>query len=268
MRIGISVEDYEARVEARLERLRARASKRAEEAAALSGRARVMGDAIPFGQPLVGSPDSMRRQRNYRDRIHATYMRAHAAHEEATDLSRRADAAETRGAVSSDDPAAVEKLRNKLAEAEAEHALHLKVNALWRRGGAQACIDAGIEPGVVAYAIRTMALCPYLKGPFFGSNSAASIRRIKARIAELEHAATVPEAAPVHGPGYRVEEDSYDNRIKIYFDTKPGTDARSTLKSAGFKWSPSNSAWQRQLNAAGRYAAVMVVKTLFQESGT
>ena len=37
------------------------------------------------------------------------------------------------------------------------------------------------------------------------------------------------------------------NRLQILFDEKPDEDTRKALKSNGFRWSPKNGAWQRQL---------------------
>jgi hypothetical protein len=47
------------------------------------------------------------------------------------------------------------------------------------------------------------------------------------------------------------------NRLQLFFDEKPDESKRANLKASGFKWAPSQGAWQRQLNdnainAAGR----------------
>ena len=46
-----------------------------------------------------------------------------------------------------------------------------------------------------------------------------------------------------------------ENRLQLLFDEKPSEEQRSKLKSWGFRWSPSNKAWQRQLNSNAIYAA-------------
>ena len=43
---------------------------------------------------------------------------------------------------------------------------------------------------------------------------------------------------------------------------KSDEDTRSILKRHGFKWSPSRSAWTRQLNAARVFAAEQVLVRL------
>lgn len=47
------------------------------------------------------------------------------------------------------------------------------------------------------------------------------------------------------------------NRLQLIFEGKPSAEERQILRRNGFKWAPSASAWQRQLNqqaiaAAGR----------------
>lgn len=55
--------------------------------------------------------------------------------------------------------------------------------------------------------------------------------------------------------GGRVEDNTADNRLQIFFDEKPDAETRAALKSNGFRWAPSVSAWQRQLNDNAIYAA-------------
>lgn len=51
-----------------------------------------------------------------------------------------------------------------------------------------------------------------------------------------------------------------ENRVQIIFDGKPDADIRSDLKRSGFRWAPSQGAWQRQLNQNGIYAAKQVTR--------
>lgn len=48
----------------------------------------------------------------------------------------------------------------------------------------------------------------------------------------------------------------------IIFDGKPEADVRAVLKKHGFKWAPSQGAWQRMLNPAGKYALNRVKEEL------
>ena len=51
-------------------------------------------------------------------------------------------------------------------------------------------------------------------------------------------------------------------RYQIVFDGKPDSEIRTLLKSNGFKWAPSQGAWQRQITTSGKYAIESVVDKL------
>ena len=58
------------------------------------------------------------------------------------------------------------------------------------------------------------------------------------------------------------------NRIQLVFPGKPEEATRKLLKQNGFRWSRTEGAWQRQLNANGRHATDYVLKQLKrQEEG-
>ena len=94
------------------------------------------------------------------------------------------------------------------------------------------------------------------------SNNNAEIHRIRDRIAtlqaEAQRAAEMAGADPTTGNGYTLVENAEIGRIQFIFDDKPDEETRSLLKSWGFKWAPSQGAWQRMLNSNGRYAAKQV----------
>ena len=47
-------------------------------------------------------------------------------------------------------------------------------------------------------------------------------------------------------------------RLQLFFDNKPEAEIRDILKKHGFKWSPKNSCWQRQLTNNAKYALSQV----------
>jgi len=77
---------------------------------------------------------------------------------------------------------------------------------------------------------------------------------VKKRIGELERKAETDFAGWQFDGGY-VEPDKEADRLRIYFDERPGGPVRPELKSNSFKWSPKAGAWQRQLTADAFYAA-------------
>lgn len=56
------------------------------------------------------------------------------------------------------------------------------------------------------------------------------------------------------------------NRIQLIFDGKPDEEIRTLLKQNAFKWSPKNSAWQRQLTINARNAVRIIIKKLKQQT--
>ncbi len=59
-----------------------------------------------------------------------------------------------------------------------------------------------------------------------------------------------------------IRENADIARIQLIFPGKPDEPTRRALKVNGFRWSPSQVAWQRYLNEAGRYAARRVLKSI------
>ena len=166
------------------------------------------------------------------------------------------------GGIQSGDPNAIDKLRGKLEKLEALQETMKAVNAYYRKNKTlDGCPDLTERE---ADAIRgNWERGWYVDTPFPSyslSNNNAEIRRVRERIASLEKVKAAPEAAPVKlENGATVEEDTESMRIKIIFPGKPDEETRTLLKSHGFRWAPSVSAWQRQLNSNGRYAAKQVL---------
>lgn len=167
------------------------------------------------------------------------------------------------GGIMSDDKNAVEKLSAKLAGLEAMQTKMKAVNAYYRKHKtlvgcpelteeARLRLESGMSGSVHDAPYPSWAL----------SNNNANIRRIKDRLAELEkeaqRAAENADAGPVEGDGYKLVENTELGRIQFIFKGKPDESTRVLLKANGFKWAPSQGAWQRMLNDHGRYAAQKV----------
>lgn len=93
-------------------------------------------------------------------------------------------------------------------------------------------------------------------------NSSAEIRRLKKRIDELQtkQAITEDQAGREIFGDIVLERDTDENRLRLKFPGKPSAAIITYLKQNGFRWSPYNTAWQRQLNAAGESAAQAVIE--------
>jgi hypothetical protein len=70
----------------------------------------------------------------------------------------------------------------------------------------------------------------------------------KAQAKATEEETETAETVTINGETAQVIANKEDMRLQLVFDGKPSEGTRSTLKSNGFRWAPSCSAWQRLLN--------------------
>lgn len=162
------------------------------------------------------------------------------------------------GGISSDDPQAVEKLEAKLAALEKHQEMMKAANAAIRmkdpaKGDAKLA-DLGYTPEDIA-KLREPDFCGRIGYPAYAlQNNNANIRRIRGRIAELKkRTESTPEGWEFDGG--RVVVNTTENRLQVIFDGKPDADVRTELKGEGFRWAPSQGAWQRQLTDNAMRAA-------------
>jgi Domain of unknown function (DUF3560) len=149
---------YEVRREARRARLTAASGRARNEAQVILGRASGMADAIPFGQPILVGHHSEGRDRRFRARIGDTMRKGIEARRKADELERRAASVGT-GGISSDDPAAVVKLRAELAKLEALQE---------RMKSANRCVRRGDRAGLAALGFSEQRIETLFKPDFAG----------------------------------------------------------------------------------------------------
>jgi hypothetical protein len=84
-------------------------------------------------------------------------------------------------------------------------------------------------------------------------NNNANIHRIEGRLNQLR-AAKEKGMQETECKLFKVVENTEIMRLQIIFDGKPEPEVRNILKKNGFRWSPKNSCWQRQLTNNARYS--------------
>ena len=92
-------------------------------------------------------------------------------------------------------------------------------------------------------------------------NNNQEIHRVEERInslKEIKENGVIEEETE----NYTYREDSEIMRIQFIFEDKPDEETRNILKNNGFKWAPSQGAWQRQLTSNGKHAARRVKEAL------
>lgn len=259
---------YEAKIEARRERLLALADKMQAASDAAYRRARDMASVIPMGQPILVGHYSEKRDRNYRARIWRTQGRCVELQKKA-EYYRGLAAGVGNGGISSDDPEAVVKLREELAKLENLQRMMKLANAAIRRekkNGEPAQLSAIMKVLGCDESRARKLLAPDFCGrigfaDYQLKNNGANIRRIEARIASLARRPTELVERELEG-GIRWREDPDENRLMLIFPGKPPASTREVLKKNGFRWSPTNGAWQRQLNNGARQSAEWVVRQI------
>ena len=263
---------YAERRADRVERLRAGAARALVDAQGAFGRADTIASVIPLGQPVLVGRHSEKRHGRDLARIDSSQRKGVEAAKLAEDLARRANAAESNRAISSDDPEAIAKLKEKLTKLVAKQARDVAINRTIRTAKRTAAAGAMAWEPIAVGALKEMGLSERfaeraVKPDFAGRvgmadyelrNNGAEIRRTEKRIAELTERAT-HEAPPIEIYGdVRIEEA--ENRVRIYFAIKPAEIVRSQLKSGGYRWSPTEGAWQRMASNGAWHVAREIVK--------
>lgn len=222
--------DYEERKQARIDRLNDAAGKAAAESVEAINRSYNLTKDIPLGQPNIHGALTgvLSKSRNAADR-------AVALNEKSGYYADRAESAENNHAISSDDPAAAEKIKAKIAELEEERTKVKESNKVARKNGT--------EPA------------PWYTLPYIGKE----IKRLKDRLAKLEQVDQMPAEVIQFADG-KIESDPETNRVIIRFEERQNDNMTSALKSHGFHWSPSVKAWTRLRNPAALFWAKKICK--------
>ena len=173
---------------------------------------------IPLGQPVLIGHHSEKRHRRDIDRMRNLMTKSILLSEKGDYYSKKVQCILNPKSISSDDPEAVEKLKEKLTLLEKNRIeIKQKVHESWEL-----------------------------------SNISQNIRQVKLRIEALEKHSEIQEIQE-NINGVTLKIDKSDNRLKLYFQTIPNIDIRTKLKRNGFKWSPYNQCWQRMISNMAIY---------------
>lgn len=85
-------------------------------------------------------------------------------------------------------------------------------------------------------------------------NNNANIKRMKERLARLE-GNEAKATSEVVFEGGKIVDNAEADRVQIVYDDKPDADTIGKLKREGWRWSPSNMAWQRMRTNASMWSA-------------
>ena len=111
---------YEEKQARKLERFQELAEKNSIVSVRMYDKSHELADMIPFGQPILVGHHSEGRHRRHLEKINSTFRKAIEAKDKSEYYAAKAERIENPYAISSDDPEAVTKLKEKLAGIEAE----------------------------------------------------------------------------------------------------------------------------------------------------
>jgi len=221
---------YQEKQEQKLEKYQELSKKAQQESEAQYKRSKRISDLIPMGQPVLVGHHSEKRHRKDIERIQNSFNKSVELQNKAEYYKSKAERILNPTAISSDNPEAINLLKEKLNKLEAKR---------------QKCKDYNKK----ARKENKEALPSYVL-----SNLSQNIRSVKERIKHLENIRAIPETEKIIN-GVVLKIDKEENRVKLIFSSVPSKEARKELKRNGFKWSPLNKCWMRQLSNRAVYIA-------------
>jgi Domain of unknown function (DUF3560) len=249
---------FESRKERRLDNAHRQGLKNRKLSKSFYERSTSMARCIPMGQPILIGHHSEKRDRRFRRRLWDLMGQSVAANDKAKYYEEKAEAIESNQSISSDDPDAIDKLKAKIAAAIERQDLMKAGNKIVK--SKKLTIEQKIEQ------LKVAGHSPQILQPDFCgrvgyadyelTNNNANIRRMKQRLEQLERAfinAVEKGDTEQEYPDLDliVRHARTINRIQLIFSGKPSLEIRNLLKSYGFRWAPSEGAWQRHLNGFG-----------------
>lgn len=164
----------------------------------------------------------------------------------------------------SNDKNAVELLEEKLEKMESVQAMMKAANAYYRKNKTlDDCPVLTLEQ-IDKLKDSMSGNNHYENKPFLSyelTNNNANIKSTTLRLQKLKKEKETGTQEQVN-QYFTIVENKELMRLQLIFKDKPEPEVRDILKSNGFRWSPKNGCWQRQLTDNARYSAERVIQEL------
>lgn len=259
--------NFTERRDNRLEAYKRLAEQNRDKSAEKYQFAKKIGSFIPMGQPILIGHHSERRHRSDLSKIDRAMGASIEADKKAEYFDSRVRSIEKDKTIFSDDPNGLKKLREKLAALQKNQELMKAVNKIVKSNKSKEekialIVSAGLLSESNAAKILEPDFCGRVGFPAYAlSNNNGNISNVRKRIEQLEKLESM-ETTEKEINGVKIVQNIEANRLQIVFPYKPSEELRKELKSAGFRWSPSESAWQRHITNAAQWSAERIVNNL------
>ncbi|SHN45566.1 DUF3560 domain-containing protein [Chitinophaga sp. CF418] len=217
---------------------------------------------IPPGQPILIGHYSEKSDRNFRNKAWNKLGQSVQKQEAAKYYADKAEMIANNNSIFSDDPEALVKLRDKLSGLERNQDFMKKANVFLKKRDKAGFLTLPTATPELWDEISSLSR---FGGPGYArfelSNNNSEIRRVKQRIADMERMEATPPRDEIVKE-IRILENREANRLQIFFGSKPPEEVRQQLKKRGFKYAPSQNAWQRHLNNSSFFLGKEIVQSL------
>lgn len=162
------------------------------------------------------------------------------------------------------DTDAIEKLEKKLEGLKKYQEMMKAVNSYYRKNKTVKGYSELSEEEIKKIQLKMENDWHYEDKPFMTwelSNNNQNIHSVEKRLKSLKSAKDngIQESENKY---FKVVENTEIMRLQLFFEEKPEETTRKILKRNGFKWTPSQGAWQRQLTNNAKYSLKIVLETL------
>lgn len=223
--------DYEERRKQRIERYKELSMKAQERSSRYSNSNANRILQIAPGHPILVGHHSEKKHRKLIKRAQDDIRKSIEEDNKSKFYKERVITAENSKVIYSDDPQAINKLKEKLERLENERAsIKAREHSTWEL-----------------------------------TNIGATIRETKKRIERLEKLDNI-DFKEINLENGKVIHNKEINRIQFLFDNIPDEETRKTLKSHGFRWSRYEKAWQREFNFNCIRATRSIVKEIVKKT--
>lgn len=215
---------------------------------------------LPLGQPIINpaTARAYKRTNGYFDKSIEDYNKSKYYQEKAKSYGS--------SGISADDKNAIKKLATKYNSIKRTHQQMLDANKIIKgKGTDEDKLNKLIASGWSEQKAKEL-ITPSRWGGYVGfpsyelTGNTAEMRRIIDRVISLHQKPmkaqerAEKDTTDYSKYGFEVERNTDINRLQLKFPDKPDANTRSQLKSYGFRWSPREGAWQRQLTQNAEYS--------------